>query len=495
MVMRRVKPRRSGSSGGAVRLPGAWSGQQPAEGLAVRVACAVWDEAQAGHSGMGKALLALGDATVLDHVVGTLRHTAVTGSTGEGGTTVPVLVVVDGHDGADAVTCGDAAHGGYHQALRAAARRLGHVTVCRGQSADGGLGAVLSGVGGVVATADAIGAPHVPDAPDVAAVADVADPPEGAGGVDGVLVWPVAAPLVRASTCAQLIAAFRRFRAGIVYPVLAGERGYPVIVATQVLRGMVQGAGCGGLREQLQRMERQGVAVHHVDVADEGILTALATPADYQQVRARLALLHIPTPREQDALLDMAGTPQRVRAHCRRVARAALALAAHLEATRQGFVSPYAHAVARGAAGVTGKDVAGVPQATRLDRPLMHAAACLHDICKGMHGHEEAGGALLVQHGFPEVARIVAAHGDVAALRLGEAELVMLADRYVRGESLVPLEERFDEHIRERAHEPHVVADLVARKERAMRLRDLFEQETGTALFPLLQRKMLRGTP
>lgn len=473
----------------------------------LRIGAIVLAAGEGKRMGACKPLLPLGASTVLAHVAKTLLP-AINGP----------LVVVTGHHG-DAVT--------------AEALRLSLETAENTTPQDGMFSSVRTGLAHIV------------------------------GRVDGVLVLPADIPFVRTATCALVVEAFRRHRAAVTYPTLCGERGHPPLLDADTMRAVLASSGDGGLRGVLLALERQGGTTHDVAVADEGIVTDMDTPADHAQLVARHPLRHIPTPREREALLEMAGTPARVRAHCRMVARAALAMAAHLEATRRGFISPFArqsapHGISTSGAHAeprsvpasttthamhaegnttlphtatahvacpppdvttgpvptcqpghmpdhmpgTARDAAQqAPAATaspqRLDRPLIHAAATLHDICKGTQRHEAAGGALLTRHGFPEVGSIIAAHRDIAPQagpEIDEAALVMLADKYVRGVSLIPVEERFDERLREWAHRPDVACDIAARKARVLMVRDLFESETATELFPLLQRKVRRGT-
>ncbi len=94
-----------------------------------------------------------------------------------------------------------------------------------------------------------------------------------------------------------------------------------------------------------------------------------------------------------------------------------------------------------------------------LDIALVEAGALLHDIAKTLcletkGNHAEAGGELLIPLGYPAVANIVRQHirldqGTVAPGRVTEEELVNYADKRVKHEEIVDLEERFRD-IRER---------------------------------------------
>ena len=114
------------------------------------------------------------------------------------------------------------------------------------------------------------------------------------------------------------------------------------------------------------------------------------------------------------ALLQAAGTPEHVIAHCRAVAEEALRL------------------------------VDGLPAGqAALDRDLLFAAALLHDVARTEPDHAEAGAAWIRALGYPDVADVVAQHHDCTGAVLDEASVLFLADKYIRGTQHVTLEERF----------------------------------------------------
>ena len=114
------------------------------------------------------------------------------------------------------------------------------------------------------------------------------------------------------------------------------------------------------------------------------------------------------------ALLNAAGTPEHVVAHCRAVADKALQLADRAEAA--------------GAAP---------------DRGLLFAAALLHDIARTEPDHAALGAAWMRTLGYPKVAEIIAQHHDYEGEELNEAALLYLADKYMQGDREATLEERF----------------------------------------------------
>ena len=117
------------------------------------------------------------------------------------------------------------------------------------------------------------------------------------------------------------------------------------------------------------------------------------------------------TPRLAERLLDAADPGERVKAHCRAVAREALRIAGAL------------------------------PRPP--DRELLAAAALLHDAARGERRHAETGAAWLRLLGYDDAAALVAQHHDFTGGTLDAAALLFLADKCVQEERRVSLEARF----------------------------------------------------
>ncbi len=373
---------------------------------------------RASRMGRCKAVLPLDDSTgttVLQAAAETLQ----------GGCNGPVIVVTGFHD----------------TAVRAEAERLGLCTVHNPEADSGMFSSVRTGLQALLHT-------------------------EGQG-VNAMFMLPVDIPLIRPATCALLAEAFAEHNAAVVYPTFCAERGHPPLIRADVAARAVVHSGEGGLRWVLEAAERSGLPVRDVPVADAGILADMDTPDAYEAGRARFATRNLPTEREISALLDVAETPDHVRAHGRCVAAVAVCMAKALNKMHPE----------NGAA--------------QLDCERIHAAGALHDICKGARHHEQAGGLFLTRHGFDAVGGIVAAHRDIdpgTVARLAERELVMLADKFVRGTTLVPIAERFDERLREWAHDAEAVRDIGGRKDRALALCAMLEAEAGEDILALLLR-------
>jgi molybdenum cofactor cytidylyltransferase len=95
---------------------------------------------------------------------------------------------------------------------------------------------------------------------------------------------PVDIPLVRPQTLKELLEAYYRGMAKIVFPAFLGKRGHPPLVDTRYRNEILSHSGEGGLRAVFRNHEDESI---QIEVADEMILFDLDTPADYDAVVAR----------------------------------------------------------------------------------------------------------------------------------------------------------------------------------------------------------------
>lgn len=152
-----------------------------------------------------------------------------------------------------------------------------------------------------------------------------------------------------------------------------------------------------------------------------------------------------PDERERQDLLDRAGTPGPVRAHCRAVAERAAALVAH---------SP-----------------------GPVDTGLLECACLLHDLCRAEgREHPRRAAELLAGAGYSELADIVRQHHDLGFAPSTEAQILYLSDKLTAGTEPVTLKGRF-EATREKCSEAEALAARRQRYDDAMVLADKFGWE------------------
>ena len=271
-------------------------------------------------------------------------------------------------------------------------------------------------------------------------------------GLDAFFILPVDVPLVRPVTIRALIDAYD---GRIAYPCFEGERGHPPLIPASLIPEILGHDGQGGLKSLLETCP--ALDVH---VWDRGILLDADTPDDFSALVRRAARLGVG---ERDEVLALArlSMPERGLAHGLAVARVALRLGEELK--RHGG---------------------------SLDSDLIHNAALLHDIGKGQPAHEARGGEMLAELGLSRLAPIVASHRDVpppASGVLTEKEVVCLADKLVRCDRRVGVEERFGEKLALYSLDAHACRAIRGRMNNALALRELVERSCGRGIEEILE--------
>jgi alpha-ribazole phosphatase len=276
--------------------------------------------------------------------------------------------------------------------------------------------------------------------------------------VEAFFLLPGDIALVKPSTINALSEAYLSSSAAIVYPRFEGLRGHPPLISTDLLTNGLPGDCEGGLRIFLGRFDKQAV---DVDVADQSILMDCDTEVDYSKLRAYRLREDVPTARECEALLNIHGASRKTIDHCRMVAALARTLALHL-----------------GWAGFS------------VNMDLVTAAGLLHDLAKGQADHARAGAEILGKLGYAQVACVVAQHSDIQSRPglVDEADLVHLADKFVKGEFIVSLEERFDGPLKKFAGRPEVFSAVEERLEVAKALKKKVEDLSGVSVEEIIRK-------
>ncbi len=269
---------------------------------------------------------------------------------------------------------------------------------------------------------------------------------------------PADIPLVKPRTLAALLRAYRQSNVKIVYPCFGGLRGHPPLIASACVAALPPSYE-GGVRAYLNRYECRA---QDLEVVDEAILMDCDTPEDFKRLQAYAFREDIPTARECQMLWRRYGTTKEVIAHCRLVAEVARTFAVHL-------------------------NCAGL----HLDPELIVAAGYLHDLAKGQPDHAAAGAQILEEMGYGRVGRIVAGHMDLPLQKhpIDESDLIYLADKYVAGDRLVSLQERFEGPLRKFADKPDILEKVVRRLKNTQTLKGRVEKALGIPLAEIMQRR------
>jgi CTP:molybdopterin cytidylyltransferase MocA len=281
----------------------------------------------------------------------------------------------------------------------------------------------------------------------------------------GFFLLPVDMPLLRRGTVALLAQSFAETRAMISYPVFASRRGHPPLLHGDCIPAILaEQTPEAGLRTLLARIEaEQPTQVRDVQVADANIHFDIDTPEDFLAGCLRFNRSGWPTMAECEAILaHIHPMKAKGQAHGKAVAEVAVALG---EAVNRH----------------SGRE---------LDLELCRVCGWLHDLAKGHPNHEAEGARWLNSLGFERAADIIAAHKDLEWTPengIGERELVNLADKLMRGNRLVSIEERFEQKMALYRDNHEAVRAMQSRYQLALQLAAAVKVEMGQPLADLTE--------
>lgn len=234
---------------------------------------------------------------------------------------------------------------------------------------------------------------------------------EAAGAAGRPLfILPVDYPLIPPFMLQRQLEAYGEAGEGVVYSSFGDRKGHPPLVGPELLPGILESDGEGGLQAILRRSEK----ISYVMAWDDRVCLDTDTPADYERALARWQQKSVRERSVCDYLYEYLGTGEEVKAHCAAVGRAARLLAEALNA-----------------------------QGAPLDAERLYCAGLLHDIKKGTPRHDAAGAELLRSMDYDETAALIAPHMNLPAGEgLSEAAILYYADKITEGGQYLTLEER-----------------------------------------------------
>jgi molybdenum cofactor cytidylyltransferase len=274
--------------------------------------------------------------------------------------------------------------------------------------------------------------------------------------VEHFFIAPADIPQVRPFTIQRMMEKAKGCMGKIIYPEFKGTRGHPVLIPSQLGPAILGWKKEGNLKEVLDYYKQIAV---EVAVPDRYILFDIDSPEDFRKLQERFSHYRVPTEEECEVILtDVAAVPENIRRHCFKVAEVADNIG---QAIGASFIN--------------------------LDLEAIRAGALLHDILKGQPDHAVAGGQWLCEMGFSGISNIVAAHTDLPESKQGvslEAKVVYLADKYVKEDTVIPLEERFQSAIQRFGGDQEARSDILRRRKKAFDVKDEIER---------LLRRLLEG--
>jgi molybdenum cofactor cytidylyltransferase len=267
-------------------------------------------------------------------------------------------------------------------------------------------------------------------------------------------IMPVDIPLVRPATIRRLMDAAAENPHRIIYPVFGGKRGHPTLIPSSLVPVILAREKSSNLKAVLDTRKKLAL---EISVPDSYILLDIDSQDDYAALLTRLQRYEVPTDEECDVILNdiCAAAPDIIR-HGQKVSGVAAAIGRALDAS-----------------------------GCKVDVEMVRMAARLHDIAKGQRKHDIAGGRILRDLGFGRVGDIVGVHTDLSGRNTGmslEAKIVYLADKFVEGERLVSIEERYRSSRRQFGLSPEIEKRIERRKRRALRVKKELENLLGGSL-------------
>jgi len=263
---------------------------------------------------------------------------------------------------------------------------------------------------------------------------------------DRFLFLPVDIPMVKAATLSRL--ASLAGSSTVAYPTFLGKRGHPPIIDRKSVSKILGWDGEMGLRGALNLLEDQS---SEIPVVDRFILCDMDDREDHVNLSSMASNRTIPSEEEIRALETMYETPTRVIRHEKQVTETALKMANLL-----------------------------IERGTKLDLPLLKAAASLHDLCRTEKKHGKVGAEALRSHGFPSVASLVELHMDYPYDGvLDEGALLYLADKLTCDDRICSPDERLAGMLAKFKDRSEARKNAARRLEKAKKMLDDFSKAIG----------------
>lgn len=189
-----------------------------------------------------------------------------------------------------------------------------------------------------------------------------------------------------------------------------------------------------------------------VPVYDESILIDMDTREDYNKP---LSYFNTAAPDRMEcyAIQKIYNMPKNIIEHCLKVSEVSLGILKSLE------ISGY-----------------------KLNKAALEAAALLHDIARKEKNHALAGEAILKWIGYEYVGYIISTHMDIDIDengRVTENEILYLSDKLVKGDKIIPIQERMKQCIDAYRYDGEVKRKILYRFENAEKIIKKIEKITG----------------
>jgi len=267
--------------------------------------------------------------------------------------------------------------------------------------------------------------------------------------VSAFFMHPVDIPLVKKCTVNALKSMYLKSGKGIVYPDFCGRLGHPPLIDRKYREAILNSNGEGGLKKILEGYSFDSL---NVPVFDRATQMDMNTKEDYERL---LEYYNIAAPdlEECSSILGIYNVPENIIKHCRKVSEVSVEILQSMDNTQN-----------------------------KLDGCALKAAAMLHDIAKNKENHALAGEIILKEIGYEHIGSIIGSHTDVEVDdkgRITESEILYLADKLVREDKVISIDERFKQSMNKYQDNPEILKNIEKRRDAAYKVIRKIEAATG----------------
>ncbi len=230
--------------------------------------------------------------------------------------------------------------------------------------------------------------------------------------VDKTFVTPADSPFVQQFTLKKMLEEMEQNSLEIVQPSYDGKDGHPLLLNSDAIELMLKHDGKMGMQGAISKVKKY----KNIGFIDPGIIMDADNIIDYLRLLEYNEHKNNPTVELCEKIQSYFNMPDNEKKHCNKVAHAALNICNEL-----------------------------VQNGIELNRDIVVAAGMLHDIAKGKSMHARVGANWLYDMGYHAIAKIVEEHMELDYIPdiLTEKEVVYLADKMVKDDNIVSINERF----------------------------------------------------
>ena len=234
--------------------------------------------------------------------------------------------------------------------------------------------------------------------------------------VDFVFISPSDSPFVQQFTLKRILDEMlitQNISLNLIQPSYEGKNGHPLLVRKEYVNIILEHDGALGMQGAIAKM---GVDYKNISFVDPGIILDADVTDDYLKLIEYNENKNCPSLELCKKIQDFFMMNDAVKAHSDKVAAVAINMCQHL--FEKGIV---------------------------LDKNIIMAASMLHDIAKGSTNHADVGAKWLLEMGYEEISKIVKEHMELSIISnvVTEKEVVYLADKLVKDDTLVTIDQRF----------------------------------------------------